>query len=94
MRPLGWLDLDAGVRCLLGRPQARQIGVADDLLRQADAADRYRKRMGYRHKVFGDGSLSAAAQGLGMVPVAARLDAEYLRALGVVLERIERRRMD
>ena len=51
----------------------------------AGLADRYRKRLRRRHPVWGDGTLAAAARGIGAPVCRVRCDADYRDALALLL---------
>jgi hypothetical protein len=55
-------DLTALARHLLTLPPAQRWAACRSLIAQADAADRYRKRFGRAHAVWGNGTLMAAAR--------------------------------
>ncbi len=91
MRPVLPGDLVAAGRALLAAPPGERAGLARRLLRDADAADRFRKRLGRAHPEWGNGTLMAAALARPVAPEP-RLDApDYLRCqiemLSALLER-------
>lgn len=92
MRPVLHADLVSAARALLAVPEAMRAGLAERLIAEAEAADRYRRRLGRRHPRWGDGTLAAAAAGRAMAPET-RLDAqEYCGCLIAVLSTLRERR--
>lgn len=89
MRPLLPGDLDCAVAVVMGQPPAARAGVAAELLAQADLADRFRKRLGRAHPVFGTGSLMSAALCWPDAPRGRVYDASYCAALIVVLTALQ-----
>ncbi|KQI69660.1 hypothetical protein AN189_04515 [Loktanella sp. 3ANDIMAR09] len=91
MRPVGLLDLDATARCLCVVTAQEQHDLAREIVARADVADRYRKRLGRRHALYGDGTLSAAtapyATARGRVA-----EQTYLAALRIVVDVLIARR--
>lgn len=61
MRPVLHSDVIAAARALVPLPPRARDAAARRLVAQADAADRYRKHMGHAHRVWGNGTLMAAA---------------------------------
>ncbi len=61
MRPVTLTDLAAAARVLLALPEARRAAAMAALIVRAEAADRYRRRNGLGHPVYGNGTLLAAA---------------------------------
>ena len=89
MRPLLPGDLDCAVAVVMAQPPEDRPRVAAQLLAQADVADRYRKRLGRAHPVFGTGSLMSAALGWPDAPRGGVYDASYCVALIVVLTAVQ-----
>lgn len=85
MRPVLPGDLDFAVRALLPAPLAARGSVARAIIQTADIADRYRKRLGRAHPVFGDGSVGAAARRYPLAPLPDYCNARYCGALAVFL---------
>lgn len=86
MRPVLHGDVVAAARALLPLPEAERPAAMARLLAEADAADRYRRRMGRVHRLWGNGSLMAAAMARPLPPEPFLADPDYLRCLIVVLE--------
>lgn len=85
MRRVGLSDLDAAVRALLDKPESQWAAIAEQIVADADLADRWRKRRGTLAPRGGNGSLYGAAQGQGPVTGPRWCDAAYCAALGEVL---------
>lgn len=62
MRPVRHDDVIDAARALWTRPAAERPALARLLVQQARWADLYRKRIGFGHKSWGDGSLGGAAR--------------------------------
>ncbi|WP_136442345.1 hypothetical protein [Pacificoceanicola onchidii] len=93
MRPVLHGDVRAAARALLSVPACAREGLARRLVAQAEAADRYRKRMGRAHPFWGNGTLMAAALGRGAVAADRRLDdVEFADCFVAVLEALKGRR--
>ena len=92
MRALGFADLAAAARVLSGVPPEERGARAAALFARAHAADRFRKRMGRPHAIWGPGTL-AGATGPGTIDPRCASD---LAAIEVVLLglRTWRRRLD
>ncbi|PKP75670.1 MAG: hypothetical protein CVT84_01800 [Alphaproteobacteria bacterium HGW-Alphaproteobacteria-6] len=87
MRTITHGDVVAAARAIAAVPAGRRAENLRRLLDKADAADRFRKRHGRAHPLWGNGTLMAAA--LPMVPAAAEPFAgerAYLECLGQVIE--------
>lgn len=94
MRPLGPGDLDCAVAVVMRQPPVERKAVAARLLFEADVADRYRKRLGRAHPVYGSGSVLSAALRWPDGPMARTTrgrvhDASYCAALIVVLTAVQ-----
>lgn len=61
MRPLQPADLEAAVRALLAAAPERRGALAAQIVKDAQMADRYRKRLGRAHPDWGTGTLMSAA---------------------------------
>ena len=85
MRPIHLTDLDQAVRTMLALPRDRHPATARAIVARAGLADRYRKRLRRRHPVWGDGTLAAAARGIGAPVCRVRCDADYRDALALLL---------
>lgn len=78
-------DVVAAARVLLALPSERRQEVCRSLIEQADAAHRYFKRFGHSHRLWGDGSLMAAAGQRPMRPEPGFSDLEYCLCFEMVL---------
>lgn len=83
-------DLRAAACALLDWPPAERSAALDVLVARADAADRFRRRLGRRHPLWGDGTLAEAAGRVRAEPFCA--DPDYLDALLRVLMLLAARR--
>lgn len=89
MRPVLPGDISAAARALLPVPPAQRRELAARLLREAHAADCYRKRFKKAHAMWGNGTLMAAAlkRPTGREP---RLDdQEYLECQSIVFNALQ-----
>lgn len=92
MRPIQHGDLTAAARALLPVPIARRARTIQTLLHQAEAADRFRKKLGRVHPNWGNGTLMAAALAQ-TVPNEPRLDdPDYLNCQAHVIAALISRR--
>lgn len=82
-------DLDCAVAVVMAQPPQARAEVAERLLYEADVADRFRKRLGRAHPVYGTGSLMSAALGWPDAPRGRVYDASYCAALIVVLTAVQ-----
>jgi len=85
MRRLCHADLSAAARTLLGRTGAEREGLMVRLIDEAEAADRYARRFGRAHPLWGNGTLEGAAHGHGLAAPAPLSDNDYLACLALVL---------
>ncbi|WP_425101189.1 hypothetical protein [Tropicibacter sp. S64] len=93
MRPVLHGDVSAAARVLLMVPACAREALARRLVTQAEAADRYRKRLGKAHPFWGNGTLMAAALGWGRLPPERRLDdPDFAECFVAVLEALRGRR--
>ena len=69
MRPVLHADVICAARVLLCLPSGRRWQAAQELVARAEAADRYRRRLGRTHPGWGNGTLMAADQSLPRVPL-------------------------
>jgi hypothetical protein len=89
MRPLMPGDVDCAVAVVMRQPPESRAVVAERLLFEADVADRYRKRLGRAHPVYGTGSVMSAALMWPDGPRCRVYDASYCAALIVVLTAVQ-----
>ena len=81
MRPLLPGDLDAAVRALLAVPEGERPALARALVRDASAAEAYRRATGRAHPIKGTGSLMSAAHRRAMAPLPETCDRGYCACL-------------
>lgn len=89
MRPVLPGDVRAAALALVALPRATRDAALAAIFARAEAADRYRKRLGRVHPAWGDGTLAAAARPAADEPLAddpAYLDAQ-LRVLTCLAHR-------
>lgn len=85
MRPLLHGDVSCAARALLAVAPGKRAALCRRMLREAEAADRFRLRHGRLHPRWGNGSLMAAARGHPMADEPGFDDAGYRRCLVLVL---------
>ena len=89
MRPVHLTDLDIATRVLLAIGEPDRAATARRIVGTARVADRYRKRLGRRHPVWGDGTLAAAALAESKPVVPRPCDRAFRLTLRLLLEAIE-----
>jgi hypothetical protein len=62
MRPVLHGDVSSAARALLAAPEILRAGLCRRLIREAEAAERYVRKTGQMHPIWGNGSLMAAAR--------------------------------
>jgi len=92
MRPVMHGDLTGLARHLLTLPPDQRPAACAQALDQADAADRYRKRLGRAHPLWGNGTLMARARVLPVPREPALCDPAYAACLMLVLAKLMQRR--
>ncbi|WP_299730891.1 hypothetical protein [uncultured Tateyamaria sp.] len=85
MRPVLASDLLCAGRAVLAAAPEARAALAGRLLQDADAADIFCQREGARHPDFGDGTLAAAARGVGLAAEPTICDRDFAHALVLVL---------
>lgn len=88
MRAIHLSDLNLAARTLLAVPDQARVGTMQCLVNAARVADKFRKRTGRAHIVYGNGSLGSACQHREKVKMPDRCDVEYLECLGIAIEQI------
>ncbi|MEM8576242.1 MAG: hypothetical protein AAGF60_00170 [Pseudomonadota bacterium] len=88
MRPLAHIDLTDAARALLAQPAPHRPDLCARMIREADWADRYRRRLGRLHDLWGDGTLSAAARQRQRAPERRLSDRDYCTCLEMVLHAV------
>jgi hypothetical protein len=86
MRHLAPSDLTAAARALLPLAPPERPRAMARMIAEAEAADRYRKRAGRAHALWGNGTLEAAARGREIAPQPSLSDTDYLSCLAEVLD--------
>lgn len=86
MRPLAPSDLSVAARMLLTLPKPARATAMKRLIGEAEAADRYCKRLRKSHPFWGNGSLEGAARLRPMAPQQSYSNTDYLSCLSLVLE--------
>ncbi|SEM43755.1 hypothetical protein SAMN04488003_101110 [Loktanella fryxellensis] len=81
MRPVHVTDLDIAARTVLAYGPVTAVRIVAG----ARLADRYRKRMRRRHRLWGDGTLAGACAAIGPAAPPGACDAAYRTALAAVL---------
>ncbi|MGO4853159.1 DUF7742 family protein [Phaeovulum sp. W22_SRMD_FR3] len=92
MRQVMHGDVVAAARALLPLPVARRRAELDWLIARAEAADRFRKRLGRAHPDWGNGSLMGAAMRGPLPPEPHLSDPDYLDCLAEVIAALVARR--
>lgn len=94
MRAVHLSDLNLAARTLmLVRAEDRPLRIAL-ILDQAQAADKFRKRIGRAHVHFGNGTLAAACQHYVKHPMPSQCDANYLASMEAVIRGLLARSTD
>lgn len=88
MRPVLHGDMTAAARALLSLPDGARRGAFDRMLLEAEAADKYRKKLGIAHPVWGNGSLMAAANTRPQAPEPFLDNVEYCGILALAFDRL------
>lgn len=88
MRAVLYLDIVTLGRCLLAVEAVKRATLCDKVFDMAHAADKYRKRFGRFHKLWGAGSLASACCELDKSVEPFLSDPEYAHCLMLVFERI------
>ena len=92
MRHVAPPDLSTAARALLALPAPARAAEAARLVAETEAADRYRKRVGRSHPLWGNGTLEGAARGRPLAEPRSMSDTDYLSCLAVVLDAILKHR--
>lgn len=88
MRHIAPSDLSTAARALLALPASTRAAEAARLVVETEAADRFRKRFGRSHPLWGNGTLEGAARGRTLVEPRSLSDTDYLSCLALVLDAI------
>jgi len=96
MRTVRYSDVSAAARVMLATPPAFRALVCHRMIREAEFADRYVRRLGRLHPAWGNGTLLAAARRRRLAQEPSFSDREYcvcfqhvLNALHPIGPRIE-----
>lgn len=92
MRPVHLADIEVAARVLLTLAPHDRADQMAKLIANADVADRYRKRLGCPHPVFGTGTIMSAAASFRQAARPGQMDANTLDALVVVIKGLADRR--
>jgi len=92
MRSVYFSDLSAAARALLAVPPDRRESLCMQMLREADWADKYTKRLGKPHLRWGNGTLLAAARTRQLQSERSFSDVDYAACIKAVLWCLERHR--
>ena len=92
MREVHVSDLTMAARFLLTVPSHARADVCAQLLIEADWADKFVKRLGRPHKIWGNGTLMAAARARKLLPERALSDTDYMQCFMMVLDGLQRHR--
>jgi hypothetical protein len=88
MRSFAPSDLSTAARMLLALPEAARQRAMTRLIGEAEAADRYRKRLGRAHPLWGNGSLEAAARRHALAPQQRFSDTDYMSCMALALDTV------
>ena len=92
MRPLLGSDISAAARALLAVAEADRPDLCTQMINEADQADRYTRRSGSIHPVWGNGTLRAAAFAHGLADEPTFDDENYCNCFCLVLAKLADRR--
>lgn len=92
MQTIGLGDLAAAARALMAVHETRRAPLLRRLMDEADLADRFRRRQGRAHPVYGNGTLMSAALARPQAKPPANDDVEYLACLAQAIEAVLDRR--
>ncbi len=88
MRPILHSDVTAAARALMAVPASERKGLCLRLLKEADWADRFTRRLGKPHPFWGNGTLLAAARQHPLKPELTFDDRDYCSAFEMVLAQL------
>ncbi len=92
MRMVFFSDVSAAARVLLGVPNVQRVQLCANMLHEADNADRYLRRHGKLHPLWGNGTLLATARLRPLKSEPSFDDGDYCDCLELVLQALKRRR--
>ena len=93
MRAVVHCDLVAAARYLLPLPELARRSACRRLISSTHAADRYRRRTGRAHQLWGDGSLNSAARKHPLAQEPGLWCSDYCACLEMVLHELGRWRL-
>lgn len=79
-------DVSAAARALLAAPPATRAALVVRILREAEAADRFRRATGRAHPLWGNGSLMSAAMTYPRAHEPYLDDADYAACMAMLFE--------
>jgi len=85
MRPVLHSDMIAAARAVLAVPEEARPDFCLQIMREAETADKFVRRLGKLHPLWGNGTLMGAARAHGMAPEETFGDLAYCRAFQTVL---------
>lgn len=88
MRPILHGDVTAAARALLLVPETAREALCRRMIEEADFADRYAKRLGRPHRLWGNGTLMAAARARPLAEEPALGEERYCRCLELVFRQL------
>lgn len=91
MRSVTRSDVVAAARVLRGAPEGRRGDLCCALFRSTEIADRFTRRLGKRHPLFGRGTLTEAAMAFPDDTFDGPQDAELRRCMAQVQDHLSRR---
>lgn len=94
MRPVLYCDVSAAARVLMRVPQAHREERCAGMIERAQVADRFVKRLGRIHPVWGNGTLLAVARRHPIGPEPSFDDAAFCDCFEMVLKQLRLRRAD
>lgn len=93
MRPVLHGDVSSAARVLLRAPPAIRDALCARMIREADLADRHRRRTGRLHPLWGNGSLMSAARKRMLADEPCFDDTEYCACFEMVLRALVERQI-
>ena len=88
MRPVLHSDVIAAARAVLAAPVALRASTCTRLIQEADWADRFTRRLGKPHPLWGNGTLFAAAKRYKLASEPTFDDPAYCSAFEMVMSQL------
>ena len=88
MRPVMHSDICAAARAVLAIPERGRPDFCARLIREAEGADRFVRRLGKLHPIWGNGTLKSAAHAYRLTDEPSFDDPAYARAFAMVLSKL------